>query len=222
MDCPPPIALAPGPLGDLNLSYLVPAAEKGSTAGKAPTPGLRYQRLSEDFLYGTNGVVARSVGVTRKGKTIVAVGGGWWVNAAGKKTKRLSDGNWSAGLPVWRDGGWRTKRGRPTYKRRNGAWSAGVGVRFLRYHDRFAYSKKNEFVPWKTVASTKATAPLGTLLSLDSVPTASCLVVNRFVPTLPAASVQLVVPPGTDLATLPTLSPATVLAAVAGTAYGCP
>ncbi len=222
VDCPPPIALAPGPLGDLNVSYLVPAAEKGALAAKSSAAGLRYQQLSEDFLYGTNGVVARSVGVTRKGKTIVAVGGGWWVNAAGKKTKQLSDGNWSAGLPVWRDGGWRTKRGRPTFKRRNGAWSAGVGVRFLKYHDRFAYSKKNEFVPWKTVASTKATAPLGTLLSLGTVPAATCLVVNRIVSALPATSIQLVVPAGTDPATLPTLSPATVLAAVAGTAYGCP
>jgi 3D (Asp-Asp-Asp) domain-containing protein len=222
VDCPPPVALAPGPLGNLNLSYLILAGEKNAMATKNAIGGLKNQTAREDFLYGTNGVVARSVGVTRKGKTIVALGGGWWVNAFGKKTTQLTDGNWSKGAPVWRDGGWRTKRGRPTYKKRNGSWSAGKGVRYLTYHDRFAYSKKGEFVPWKTVTSSKATAPLGTLLALDTVPTAPCLVVNRLVDTLPAATIQVVVPAGTDPASLPTLSPATVLAATAGSTTGCP
>ena len=222
VDCPPPVALAPGPLGNLNLTYLIPAGEKAAIAAKSNAAGLKNQHLQEDFLYGTSGVVARSVGVTRKGKTIVALGGGWWVNSFGKKTKQLSDGNWSKGIPVWRDGGWRTKRGRPTYKKPDGTWSAGVGVRLLTYHDRFAYSKKGEFIPWKTVTSSKTTAPLGTLLALDTLPTAPCLVVNRLADTLPAATIQVVVPAGTDPATLPTLSPATVLAAAAGSATGCP
>jgi 3D (Asp-Asp-Asp) domain-containing protein len=222
LDCPPPTALAPGPLGDLNVSYLVPASEKTATAGKAPTPGIRNRPVSEDFLYGTDGVVARSLGVTRNGKTITAVGGGWWVNARGKRTQLLSDGNWSQGPPVWRDGGWRTKRGRPTFKRPDGTWSAGVGKRYLKYRDRFAYAKKGQYVPWKTVVSTKGTAPLGTLLQLDSIPSAACMVVNQLQPALPAQAIQVVVPPGTDLATLPTLAPATVLTAVAGTPFGCP
>lgn len=222
VDCPPPVALAPGPLGNLNLTYLIPAGEQAAIAAKSAVAGLKNQNLQEDFLYGTNGVVARSVGVTRKGKTIVALGGGWWVNARGQKTRQLTDGNWSQGVPVWRDGGWRTKRGRPTYRRANGTWTAGVGVRLLKYHDRFAYSKKAEFVPWKTVTASKATAPLGTLLALDTVPTAPCLLVNRQVDTLPATTIQVVVPPGTDPATLPTLSPATVLAATVGTPTGCP
>ena len=222
VDCPPPVALAPGPLGNLNLSYLIPAGEKTASAAKSAAPGLKNQNLQEDFLYGTNGVVARSVGVTRTGKTIVALGGGWWVNAAGTKTMQRADGTWSKGAPAWRDGGWRTKRGRPTYKKPNGAWSAGVGVRYRRYQDRFGYSKKGEFVPWKTVTAPKATAPLGTLLALDMLPSAPCLVVNRVADTLPAATVQVVVPVGTDPASLPTLSPAAVLAATAGTATGCP
>ena len=95
-------------------------------------------------------------------------------------------------------------------------------MQLLKYHDRFAYSKKGEFIPWKTVTSSKTTAPLGTLLALDTLPTAPCLVVNRLADTLPAATIQVVVPAGTDPATLPTLSPATVLAAAAGSATGCP
>ena len=67
--------------------------------------------------------------------TIIPLGGGWWVNAKGKRTRQLPDGTWSSGAPVWRDGGWRTRRGRPTFKRPNGTWSAGVGVRYLRYRD---------------------------------------------------------------------------------------
>jgi 3D (Asp-Asp-Asp) domain-containing protein len=221
VDCPPPVALAPGPLGNLNLTYLIPAAEKTALATKLTATGLRYQHLREDFLYGTSGVVARSVGVTRMGKTIVALGGGWWVNASGKKTTQLADGTWSKGAPMWRDGGWRTRRGRPTYKKRNGTWATGIGVRLLAYHDHFAYAKKGEFVPWKTAVSSKATAPLGTLLALGSVPAATCVVVNRLATSLPAATIQVVVPAGTDPASLPSLSPATVLAAVAGSRTGC-
>jgi hypothetical protein len=48
------------------------------------------------------------------------------------------------------------------------------------------------------------------------------MVVNQLQPALPAQAIQVVVPPGTDLATLPTLAPATVLTAVAGTPFGCP
>jgi hypothetical protein len=48
------------------------------------------------------------------------------------------------------------------------------------------------------------------------------MVVNQLQPALPATTIQVVVPAGTDPATLPSLAPATVLAAVAGTAYGCP
>ena len=221
VDCPPPTALAPGPLGNLNLAYLVPASEQAAIAGKTPTPGLRFQNVGEDFLYGTSGVVARSLGVTRKGKTIVALGGGWWVNARGQRTRQLSDGNWSKGLPVWRDGGWRTKKGRPTFKKPDGTWSNGRGVRYLRYRDRFAYAKKGQFVPWRTVIAKKSTAPIGTLLQLDGIAEASCLVVNQAQDALPDATIQVVVPPGTDPATLPTLSPATVLAAKADTPYGC-
>lgn len=110
----------------------------------------------------------------------------------------------------------RTKRGRPTYKRLDGTWSAGVGVRYRKYQDRFGYSKRDEFMPWKTVTASKETAPLATLLKLDMLPSASCLIVTRRADTLPAATVQIVVPVGTDPASLPTSSPATVLARTAG------
>ena len=142
-------------------------------------------------------------------------------SARGQRTTQLSDGNWSKGVPVWRDGGWRTRKGRPTFKKPDGSWSNGVGVRYIRYRDRFAYAKKGQYVPWKTVVSKKTTAPIGTLLQLDGIADASCLVVNQLQDALPDTTIQVVVPPGTDPSTLPTLSPATVLAAKAGTPYGC-
>lgn len=221
VDCPPPVALAPGPLGNLNLTFLIPAGEKTATAAPLTATGLARQSLQEDFLYGTEGVVARSIGVTRKGKTIVALGGGWWVNARGKKTQLGADGTWSKGAPIWRDGGWRTKRGHPTFKTRAGTWTAGVGVRFLRYHDHFSVSKKGEYVPWKTVTSGKATAPLATLLKLDAIPQATCLVVSKYAKNLPASTIQVVVPPYTDPLSLPSMSPTTVLASVASSRTGC-
>ena len=222
VDCPPPAVLAPGPFGDLNLSYLVPAAERATHATRTSAAGLGNLKLRESFLYGITGVVARALGTTAKGRTIVALGGGWWVNARGKKTLRKADGTWSKGAPRWRDGGWRTRQGRPTFRRSDGRWAWGKGVRHLRYRDRFRSAQKGEFVPWRTVASTKATAPLGTLLALDNVPPATCLVVNRLFPKLPQRSLQVVVPAGTNPASLPALSPATVLAATVGTSDGCP
>lgn len=220
VDCPPPTALAPGPLGDLSVSYLVPAAEAQSTAQRARARGMK-GRFGEDFLYGTDGVVARSIGTTRKGRQLVARGGGWWVNAAGRKTMRRADGTWTKGPPKWREGGWRTRKGRPTYRRADGTWAWGVGVRYLRYRDRFRWAKAGEYVPWKSTAAAKTTAPAGTLLQVNGLGSAPCLVVNRAA-ELPANTIQVVVPAGTDLATLPTLGAATVLAADAATRDGCP
>lgn len=220
VDCPPPTTLAPGPLGDLTLSYLVPAAEAQARAATAPAGGLT-SRFREDFLYGTDGVVARSLGTTARGRQLVALGGGWWVDAAGRKTVLRADGTWSKGAPKWRDGGWRTRRGRPTYRRADGSWAWGVGVRQLAYRDRFRWAKAGEYVPWKSTAAAKATAPAGTLLQVGGLASAPCLVVTRAA-ELPANTLQVVVPAGTDLATLPTLGPATVLAANADTGDGCP
>lgn len=222
VECPPPTALAPGPLGVLDLSYLIPAAEATFGAAKSPAKGLDAVRLREDFLYGTDGVVARSLGTTARHRMVVALGGGWWVDATGRKTMRKSDGTWTRGAPVWRDGGWRTRAGRPTFKRADGTWARGKGVHYLRYRDRFRFGSEGEHIPWRTIAAAKSTAPLGTLLSLDGVPAATCLVVNRLVATLPTNSIQIVVPAGTDPASLPALSPANVLSATAGTADGCP
>ena len=114
------------------------------------------------------------------------------------------------------------RSGRPTFKRADGTWARGRGVRYLRYRDRFRFGSEGEHIPWRTIAAAKSTAPLGTLLSLDGVPAATCLVVNRLVATLPTNSIQIVVPAGTDPASLPALSPANVLSATAGTADGCP
>ena len=72
------------------------------------------------------------------------------------------------------------------------------------------------------MVSTKDTAPLGTLLQLDTIPSATCMVVNQLQPLLPKSTIQVMVPAGTDPSTLPSLAPATVLAATAGTPTGCP
>ena len=222
VSCPVPKALPAGPLGTIKLAYLVPAAERAGTSRTVLAPGMRYRAMREDFLFGTDGVVARLVGITVGGRTVQALGGGWWVNAAGKRTTRLADGTWSAGDPVWRDGGWRTKRGRPTFQRADGTWSAGVGVRRLRYHDRFSYASAGRYVPWKTIVSRRQIAPIGTLLKIGGVARASCMLVTGVNPLLPRGTIQLVVPPGTDPSTLPATAPVTVLRPRAGTATGCP
>ncbi len=222
VDCPPPTALPPGPLGDLALSWLIPAGERASRGSRTAAAGVSSPKLREDFLYGTSGVVARAIGRTARGKTVVALGGGWWVNRLGRKTVLQSDGTWSKGKPFWRDGGWRTRKGRPTYRLPDGAWSNGRGVRYLRYRDRFRLGKPGEYRAWRSAGAAKTTAPVGTLLRLDSVPSAACLIVDRALPTLPQNTILVIAPVNTDPATLPSLGPATVLAAQAGTADGCP
>jgi len=211
--CPPPRTLAPGPLGDVNVSYLVPAAQRDLRAAARTTArGLGNRRLSEDFLYGPDGVVARGVGVAGR-TTIVARGGGWWVNARGKKTTQRRDGTWTNGRPVWREGGWRTRKGHPTYRLANGRWAHGVGVRYVRYRDRFRVAQPGEFAAWRATGARGTTAPVGTVLALggEGLERAQCLVVNRQARRLPVNTLQIVVPPGTDPATLPQVAPATVL-----------
>jgi 3D (Asp-Asp-Asp) domain-containing protein len=219
--CPPGRALKPGPLGELSVSYLVPAAEGSAFGERGRAKGVT-GRYAEDFLYGTNGAVARAAGVTRGGKTIVPLGGGWWVNAQGRKTVLRADGTWSRGIPVWRDGGWRTAKGQPTYRRADGTWAMGKGVRYRQYRDRFRLAAADEYRPWRTAWSTRATAPVGTLLAATPVlDQASCLVVTRAVKGIPANSIRIVVPPETDVTALPQTAPVTVLEA-ADTRTGCP
>ena len=78
-------------------------------------------------------------------------------------------------------------------------------MRYLPYRDRFAFAKAGEYVPWRTVIAKKATAPIGTLLQIDGLPAAPCLVVNQLQPLLPATTIQVVVPPGTVVNPLDTV-----------------
>ena len=220
--CPPPRVLPVGRQRTVKMAYLVPASEAVADGTPVPVAGLRDRTLREDFLYGTSGVVARLVGRTGSGGMLRALGGGWWVDAAGRRTTLQADGSWSAGAPFWRDGGWRTRKGVPTYKRADGTWAHGVGVKRLRYHDRFTFARKGVYVPWKTVVSRKGIAPIGTVLKIGGIARASCTAVTRLNQFLPAGTVQLVVPPGTDPSKLPATATLTVLKPVRNTPYGCP
>jgi hypothetical protein len=98
----------------------------------------------------------------------------------------------------------------------------GKGVRYRQYRDRFRLAAADEYRPWRTAWSTRATAPVGTLLAATPVlDQASCLVVTRAVKGIPANSIRIVVPPETDVTALPQTAPVTVLEA-ADTRTGCP
>jgi 3D (Asp-Asp-Asp) domain-containing protein len=211
--CPPPRTLAPGPLGEVELSYLVPATQRDLRAGaRTRARGLGGRRYREDFLYSRNGVVARGLGIAGR-TTLVARGGGWWVNRRGEKTDLQDDGTWSNGKPFWRDGGWRTRKGRPTFRRANGRWAYGRGVTFLRYRDRFRVAKAGEFRAWAATAATAATAPKGTLIALEGIDRAQCLEITRTPRRLGSMRLQIVLPPRTDPSALPQVAAATVVEA---------
>ena len=211
--CPPPRTLAPGPLGEVSLSYLVPATQRDLRAGqRTRARGLEKRMYREDFLYGRNGVVARGLGIAGR-TTLVARGGGWWVNRRGEKTDLQQDGTWSNGKPFWREGGWRTRKGRPTFRRANGRWAYGRGVRYERYRDRFRVAKAGEFRAWSATGAMAGTAPKGTLLALEGIDRAQCLEVTRTARSLGPMRLQIVLPVRSDPSALPQTAPATVLAA---------
>lgn len=216
--CPPPRTLPPGPLGEVTLSYLVPTTQRDLRVGeRTRARGLGTRRYTEDFLYAPDGVAARGLGIAGR-VTIVARGGGWWVNRRGEKTELQADGAWSNGAPFWRDGGWRTRKGHPTFRRADGSWAFGRGVRFERYRDRFRVAKPGEFQAWSATGAMAATAPKGTLIALAGIDTAQCLQITRTARSLGPMRLQIVVPPGTDPAGLPPVAAAEVRAA----GDGCP
>jgi hypothetical protein len=171
--------------------------------------GLRFA-VREDFLYGSNGVVRRGYGVAKRGRTVVHAGGGFWVNARGKRTRQRANGSWTNGRPFWRDGGYRNARGAPTWRIRSG-WSNGRGVRRLPYRDRFRLASPDERAPWHAVGVPAGSMPVGAMLRIDALPSQGCFAVTY---TLPrgARAIEIAVAQDVSHADLPLESHATALA----------
>jgi len=90
-------------------------------------PGLQ-GRHRVDWLYSSRGVSMEGdgIGLDRRHYHIDALGSGGWVNAAGHPTRPgRCAGQWSAGRPVWLQGGWRNARGQVTFPLSAGGWSNG-------------------------------------------------------------------------------------------------
>jgi 3D (Asp-Asp-Asp) domain-containing protein len=208
--CPP--LTGPKSVKGVALRYVPEARERDFRGSRVAIPGLKL-RARADFLFGPKGAAMRGGGLLPGRQRIVLVDhGGWWVNARGKRTDRRSDGTWTHGLPVWREGGWRNRRGAPTYLRPNGRWSNGRGVTLHRYHDRFRRARDDERVPWQAVAAPSAIAPRGARVAVTGLVSTGCLVVDR--PLRHASgALEILVPHGADLAGLPEKADITVLPA---------
>ncbi len=209
--CPPPVA--PTSLGTLALAYVREPLATRATGRAAAIPGASATTAPEDFLYGPRGVAWAGVGTLNASNRIVSDGGGWWVNRSGGRTARTPTGAWTNGVAAWREGGWRNAYGGPTFRRRNGRWSNGAGQTRLPYHDRFHLAADGERPPWQSAGSRVGIrgANPGSLLHVDGLPSIGCLIVDHRVTTWPA--VEILVPSGTPLGSLPTTSPVSALPA---------
>jgi hypothetical protein len=209
--CPPGVP-TDRDLGVVRLRYTWAAREWRFTAVRIAALGSGV-RAREDFLYGSRGVVRRGFGALASGRELVFAGGGFWVNARGRRTDPTLSGGWTHGQPFWRDGGWRNAQGAPTWRRKNGTWTRGRGVRKLRYHDRFRIAQPGERIGWHAVGAPSSLAPAGTRLKLAAFPSVGCFVAEyaagRGVGT---RGLEVVVPLGTDLATLPSTTRAEAIA----------
>jgi 3D (Asp-Asp-Asp) domain-containing protein len=207
--CPPPVY--PRDLGRVVVRYTVAVRERQFAAQPVAARGLPTP-AREDFLYGPRGVAATGLGVPLSGaRRVVLVGGGYWVNAHGQRTTPLPAGGWTNGVAAWREGGWRSRTGRPTWRLARGGWAHGPGVRWLRYHERFALVGATTRAPWQTVGAPSDLAPIGSLVRIDALPSVGCL---RVAFTLPTGSqtLDVVAADHTATATLPASSPATAYA----------
>jgi 3D domain len=213
--CPPapagPPAVFPKIIGQVGIVYAPLVRERAFHARPVMAAGMR-RPLREDFLYAPTGVAAGRIGIAaRFTQRVVLLGGGFWVNARGRRTDPLPGGGYTNGAPVWREGGWRSSKGRPTWLLGTGRWSHGRGVRFLAYHERFGLVGQATRQPWQTLGVPAGLAPLGSMVRIDALPSLGCVQVS-YVLAGTAASVQLVVPEGTNTASLPTAGNATAYA----------
>lgn len=206
--CPP--LTGPKDIAGIALRYVAEPRERDFRSSRIAIPGMKV-RARADFLFGSKGAAMRGGGMLPGRVRIILIDhGGYWVNARGKRTDRRSNGTWSNGNPVWRDGGWRNRRGAPTYPRPNGTWSNGRGVTLKPYRDRFRLAREGERIPWQAVAAPPGVAPRGARVTIQGLVSAGCLTVDRTLRHTTTA-LEILVPHGADLTGLPRHGDVTVL-----------
>jgi 3D (Asp-Asp-Asp) domain-containing protein len=193
-------------LGTFQITYYWFVPETGFAGKPVAAPGIS-GTFREDFLYSAKGVDMQGTGRAANGSYIHYAGtyGGYWVNAAGQRTDPGARG-WSHGAPVWRDGGWRNAAGAPTFKRSSGTWSNGKGVKLLAYHDRFGLGKGVPVTEWHSIATDLRVIPRGTRVyvqALGAYPSGGCLVAEDTGSAIIGTHIDVLVPAGTNLGSLP-------------------
>ncbi|MCW3066646.1 MAG: hypothetical protein JWN32_3818, partial [Solirubrobacterales bacterium] len=127
-------------------------------------PGLP-GRHHVDWLYSSQGMAMEGDGIDAAGHHahIAALGAGGWVNARGHRTRPgRCAGDWSAGRPVWLEGGWRNARHEVTYPLAGGGWTNGRGVRSLGYRGvTFSPGSSIPLAPYRTLAVDPRLIPRG-------------------------------------------------------------
>jgi hypothetical protein len=193
-------------LGSFQITYYWFVPESNFVGRPLAAPGLT-GTYREDFLYSAGGVDMQGTGKAANGSYVHYAGttGGYWVNSSGHRTDPGAHG-WSHGSPYWRDGGWRNSAGAPTFKRANGTWSNGKGVKLLPYHDRFGPGKGVPVTEWHSIATDTSVIPRGTRVyvqALAAYPSSGCLVAEDTGSAIIGNHIDVLVPAGSDLGTLP-------------------
>ena len=110
------------------------------------------------------------VGLDGRYYGIANTGRGRWVNAAGRRTvPSACASRWSAGEPVWLEGGWRNAHGAVTFPLEGGGWSHGRGRRELPYRGvTFSARPRPRMRPYRTVAVDPRLIPLGSRILIPA------------------------------------------------------
>lgn len=164
-------AAGPGP-GLYYVTVTYPVRESCYDGRAIQVPGLD-RSLPQDYVLKWMGLSTQWEGVLRDGARVHLTSDGdtAWLNAAGRPTRALPTGRWSAGLPAWRDAGWRNAGGGVTYQRADGSWSNGRGTTFKPLKITVAAGRpteSNRLRPWRSVAVDKRFVPLGSTVVIPA------------------------------------------------------
>jgi 3D (Asp-Asp-Asp) domain-containing protein len=158
----PPVR-RPTVLRDVVVTEYFSVPERWFSGRFVHAPGLR-GRFRADWLYSARGVAMEGEGVARNGRYygVGDVSGAGWVNRRGQATTPgRCAGRWSAGWPVWSNGGWRTRGGSVTWPLNGGGWANGPAARRRPVPMTFAPRGRPRVRPWRSVAVDPAVIPLG-------------------------------------------------------------
>jgi 3D (Asp-Asp-Asp) domain-containing protein len=124
-----------------------------------------------DWLYSGTGLLMEADGITLAGQRVHVddFGKETWVNAAGKRTKATSSGNWTKGDPAWRVGGWRNASGAVTFPLEAGGWSNGPAASYTPLPKvRFTTGPSLPLQYWHSVATDPKVIPAGSRIYIPA------------------------------------------------------